>query len=89
MFEMYFMIGAALACSSYNLLFGSLVTKTSTLLWVSLGVYFASQAVLLGFIEFIVSITITSACAFISGFALMHAIIASLSCIFEFAIERP
>jgi len=42
LFEMYFMIGAAWACASYNLLFGSVITKNSTPLWVSLGVYFAS-----------------------------------------------
>lgn len=86
---MYFMIGAAWACASYNLLFGSVITKNSIPLWISLGVYFASQAVMLGLVEYIVSAPLTSVCAFLSGFALMHGIVATLSCIFDYAMSRP
>ena len=35
------------------------------------------------------SAPVTSVCAFVSGFALMHGIIASLCCIFDFALARP
>ena len=90
LFEMYFMIGAAWACASFNMFFGRVVNRVnSTPMWVSFAVYVASQAVMLGFVEGIVSTPLTSFCAFASGFSLMHGIIASLLTAVDYALERP
>lgn len=88
LFEMYFMIGAAWALASYNLLFGSVISRNSTPMWISLGVYFASKGVMLGLVEANANTPITAVCAFVGGFALMHGIMASLSTLVDYALEK-
>lgn len=82
LFQMYFMIGAAWACTSYKIV--SKCTKNRRILmWIAMCVYFVSQACMLGLIEQFVDVYITSACSFASGLSLMYGIITSLTILIE------
>lgn len=82
LFQMYFMIGAAWACTSYKIV--SKCTKDRRILmWVAMSVYFVSQACMLGLIEQFVDVYITSACSFASGLSLMYGIITAFTILIE------
>ena len=82
---MYFMIGNAWACASYNTIFGKVIVNNRNPMWISLAIYFASQGVMLGLIELLISVPLTAVCSFVSGFSLMNGMIATLSILLKYA----